>query len=315
MIHALLLTAIAPASPIDFEKVWSYADRFPTQAVVVMIDGKIVFERYARGAGKESKLALASGSKSFTGTLAAAMITDGLFKGFDDKVSETFPEWKEDPQKSKITLRQLLSLTSGLAVGSRGREGGVRASWEDAAKGQVITEPGSRFQYGPNAFNTFGLMVEKKVGEEWTPYLHRRLLDPLGIKVEYFGAAADGKPQLAGGARMTARDWLTFGEFIRLDGSWKGKQLIDPKVLAQLFTGTEANPAYGISWWLGDENEMQMMRADGVTPRGRGFKMAAGAGKQRLYVVPDEKMVVVRLGRLAGGQGWDDREFLKLLVE
>jgi CubicO group peptidase (beta-lactamase class C family) len=315
MIHALLLSAILPTAPVDFEKAWTYADQLPTQAMVVMIDGKIVFERYARGGSEAQTQPLASGSKSFTGTLAAALITDGVFKGFDDKVSDTLPDWKQDPQKAKITLRQLLSLTSGLAVGGHGRGAGQRAGWEDAAKGEIVTEPGSQFQYGPNAFNTFGLMVEKKVGAEWTPYLHRRLLDPLGIKVEYGNTTADGKPQLAGGARMSARDWLTFGEFIRLDGKWKGKQLIDPKVLGELFVGSKANPAYGISWWLGDEDEMQMMRAAGVKPRDQGFKMAAGAGKQRLYVIPSEKMVVVRLGRVAGGRGWNDREFLKLLVD
>jgi CubicO group peptidase (beta-lactamase class C family) len=63
---------------------------------------------------------LASGTKSFAGVLAAAAQEDKILK-LDERVSETITEWKSDKEKSKITIRQLLTLTSGLDTGQNGR--------------------------------------------------------------------------------------------------------------------------------------------------------------------------------------------------
>jgi hypothetical protein len=70
-----------------------------------------------------------------------------------------------------------------------------------------------------------------------------------------------------------------------------------------------------MSWWLSDEDELTMMR-NGTKTKGEGFRMAAGAGKQRLYIVPGLKMVAVRMGKVsAGAGGWSDKEFLNHLTK
>ena len=124
---------------------------------------------------------------------------------------------------------------------------------------------------------------------------------------------------------MTARDWATFGEFMRQGGTWNGKQIISKELLAECLQGTTQNPAYGLTWWLKKpvpdsiirqipilQHEMgEILRSDWLP---NDLFMAAGAGKQRLYVIPSLKLVIVRLGKFLGSHAFSDAKFLNLLL-
>lgn len=121
---------------------------------------------------------------------------------------------------------------------------------------------------------------------------------------------------------MTARDWATFGEFIRLEGRWEDVQVVDSAALEQCFAGSDANPAYGLTWWLRYPVATEQRQASPVLSSEWAdvansawlpddLVAACGAGKQRLYVIPSQKMVVVRMGSL--GRGFKDLEFLSRL--
>lgn len=82
-------------------------------AFLGMQDGEIVFERYASPAWEPTPHLLASGTKGFTGLAAAFAIEDGLLS-LDEPVAGTIVEWREEPRKAAITVRELLSLSAGL---------------------------------------------------------------------------------------------------------------------------------------------------------------------------------------------------------
>ena len=105
----------------DIKLAAEYSKEHRGLSVLVMKGDKIVFEDYENGHKANEPWMLASGTKSFTGVMLAAAIEDKLVSGFDEKVSDTITEWKTDKRKSQITLRQLLSLTSGLDAGQIGR--------------------------------------------------------------------------------------------------------------------------------------------------------------------------------------------------
>jgi CubicO group peptidase (beta-lactamase class C family) len=292
------------------------------QTVVVMFDGKLIFERYDNAGAADRVQMLASGSKSFVGIAAVAAVEDGLIK-LDDPVSESITEWKGDPKKAKITYRQLLTLTSGLTPGELGTA--VRApTWKEIAAKPMAGEPGKQFQYGAYHLNAFAYALERKLGKEtFEDYLRRRFLDVLGVTVQWRFKCADGHPQVGGGAFMTARDWAAFGEFIRLGGKWNGKQVIDGKLLAECFQGSPQNPAYGLTWWLKRPVTAELRRSIPLLDREWGdvansdwlpgdLVAACGAGKQRLYVIPSLKLVVVRQGGLS--QRYSDIGFLGHLL-
>ena len=265
---------------------------------------------------------LASGSKSFVGVAAVAAVQDGLLR-LDDPASGSITEWKDDPAKSAITYRQLLTLTSGLTPGERGYA--VKGpAWKVIAEKPMTSKPGQAFAYGAYHLNAFAYALERKLGQEtFEGYLKRRVLDVIGVKVEWRFRCADGHPQVGGGAFMTARDWATFGEFIRQSGSWKGKKVIEGELLATCFRGTEQNPAYGLTWWLKKPVTPELKAKIPILSREWGdlansdwipndLVAACGAGKQRLYVIPSRKLVVVRQGALS--QTFSDMEFLSLLL-
>jgi CubicO group peptidase (beta-lactamase class C family) len=188
----------------------------------------------------------------------------------------------------------------------------------------MAARPGERFEYGAFHLNTFAYALEPKLApESFEAYLKRRILDPLGVKVEWQLRCEDGRPQVGGGAVMTARDWAVFGEFVRQDGHWDGKQVVDGKLLAECFVGTKQNPAYGLTWWLKAPVAPELVSTIPILAEEWGevassdwlpsdLATAFGGSKQRLYVIPSLRLVVVRQGK--GTQEFSDVEFLSLLL-
>jgi len=290
--------------------------------MVVLFDGKTVFEQYDNGGAADRLQMLASGSKSFVGVAAAAAVQDQVLN-YDDPVNEIITEWKDDPKKAAITCRQLLTLTSGITAGERGNA--VRApAWKDIAGKPMTGRPGEQFEYGAYPLNAFAYALERKLGQEtFEAFLKRRILDPIGVKVEWRFKCEDGHPQVGGGAFMTAGDWAKFGELVRRGGRCNGKQVVNAALLAECFQGTARNPSYGLTWWLKKPVTPELRREIPILSREWGdvanseglpgdLVAACGAGKQRLYVIPSLKLVVVRQGSLS--QGFSDMEFLSLLL-
>ncbi len=285
-------------------KAAAYSAKHRGISMVVMIDGEIVFEDYPNGGAKDRAQELASGTKSFAGVLAAAAVQDGLLD-LDELVCETLGEWKADPRKSKVTVRQLLHLTSGVKTGG---ERGKLPTYAEALKIPFETEPGEAFKYGGVPFQIFGeLMRRKLAGRKESPidYLKRRLFEPIGLEVGAWRKDADGNPTLPSGARLTARNWAKFGEFVRLGGTWKGERILEKELLDACFEGSKANPCYGLTWWLNRACPQEIRRripqlragVDDLWPIDcipKDMVMAMGAGKQHLYVSRERRLVAVR---------------------
>jgi hypothetical protein len=112
---------------------------------------------------------------------------------------------------------------------------------------------------------------------------------------------------------------------MRLGGLWNGKQLIRADLLADCLKGTPQNPAYGLTWWLKETVPDAIIAKVPILQRDMGdivksdwlpedLFMAAGAGKQRLYVIPSQKLVIVRQGDLTASRSFSDAAFLDRLL-
>ena len=336
-----------------------YSRKHDGEVLLVLLDGKPVFEDAISGWTVDSPHLLASGTKSFSGIAAALAIDDGLLS-LDEKVSDTIHEWKADPRKSQATVRQLLSLASGIESLSstienarNTRAAGITNRATASINAKSLAAPGERFIYGPSQFYVFGELMKRKFAAAKTgdsdvvAYLTRKVFAPLGINPRFLRDEA-GNANLPGGCRMSAKDWAVFGEFVRNGGVYDGKRIVGESTLAELMKSHGPNKAYGLTWWLMRDDEdaadpESALAADMVadrlegrgTPAGRrlaerareraqeigpdasspivGF-MAAGKGKQRLYILPEQKLTVVRFGPLEGSKSFDNREFLRLLL-
>lgn len=299
-------------------------------SMLVMVDGKIIFEDYPNGGAPNRFHELASGTKSFSCAIAVAAVADGLLK-LDERVADTITEWRNDPRKSKMTIRQLLSLTGGQETGG---ESGRVPTYAQALQAPMLYEPGERFQYGAVPFQVFGEVMRRKLEpRKQSPldYLKARVFDPIGLKVGHWRHGTDGNPHLPSGAMLTAREWAKYGKLIRLGGTWEGKTILPAQTLEECFQGTPQNPAYGLTWWLNRDVSSDLRASIRQLAVGaeslwnvpgvpRDLVFAAGAGEQRLYISRSLNLVVVRqadriLEALAGQRsGFSGAEFLSLLL-
>ncbi|MDA0348516.1 MAG: serine hydrolase [Verrucomicrobia bacterium] len=283
------------ASHFNIQAAADYLESRNGHALLVYHKGDRVFEAYFNGHTADKAHRLASGTKSFSGVLAVMAMEDGLLD-LDEAVSKTITEWKDDPQKSRITIRQLISLSGGIDGGDNGN---TPSGKEAIAMASSTTEPGASFSYGPIPFQVWGDLLRRKLepkGETVEEYMQRRLMDPIELKVEYWRKDEDGAIQFPAGAFITAREWAKFGLFVLAGGEWNGERLVSRKGLKQCFESSEANPNYGLTFWLSRWDDMP---GDLV--------MAAGKGKQKLYMIPSEDLLIVQL---AEAQGYGEKDFL-----
>lgn len=304
----------------------AYSDMHRGEAVLVLRDGVPVCQSEDVASAHE----LWSGTKSFVGIMAAAAVQDKLLT-LDEAAADTLTEWQNDPAKKAITVRHLLSMTSG-QPSTIGRPEGYRESLAVA----LTAKPGERFQYGPSQLQIFGELLRRKLkaaekNENPREYLERRILNPLDIRVAQWRNGQDGLPLMPQGMVLSASEWAKFGEFVRNGGKIGGRSAVDDIAFAELFRGSSANPAYGLTWWLPAAPKVPDFVTASTDVGANAANLpqdliyAAGFGDQRLFVIPSLRLTIVRQARLdlsAVRPGasksklrWSDSHFLRLLLK
>ena len=148
----------------------------------------------------------------------------------------------------------------------------------------------------------FGAVLARKLaprGLSPHDYLRERILDPIGLRIGSWRTLKDGTQPLPTGAFVTAREWRKFGVLVRDGGTWEKKTIVPRAALARCFTGSDANPRYGLGWWLSP------------LPKHPDVVYASGAGGQAMYVIPSAGAVVVKFG---GSASYKHDAFLKRLL-
>jgi CubicO group peptidase (beta-lactamase class C family) len=270
---------------MNVEAALSYARKHGLQAFSVVRGDEIVATEYGGGFASDAAHPLYSGTKSFWGVAAIYAQRDGLLQ-LDEPVCETIPLWREDPWKRRVTLRMLLTLTSGFGFGGLGS---AVPPYRRALEMELKNEPGTTFTYGGIPLQVFGAVLAQKLSPK-TPheYLRARVLEPAGVHVASWRKLNDGTQPLPTGASLTVNDWLAYGKFV----------LRERAALAECFVGTKANVRYGLGWWL---------RVAGAPDD---LFYASGSGGQALYVVPSNDAVAVHFGN---GASYKHEALLKRL--
>src|SRR4051812_43148076 len=137
----------ADIQPGNCARAAAYSEKSTGFSMLVMQKGKTVFEHYANGGGADMRCKIFSGTKSFWGIAALCAARDGLIK-LDDRVADTIAEWKNDPRKSQITIRQLLNQTDGLEPSPHLHSDSIRDRNALAIQLPLVHSPGAAFAYG-----------------------------------------------------------------------------------------------------------------------------------------------------------------------
>ncbi len=328
--------APAQLAPGSIEAAHKYSAARGGIGFIVKERGEVHFERYAKGHGADKPIHIYSGTKSFFGALAVIAESEGLLS-LDERVAETLPEWRGDPRKSRITIRELLDFTSGLETGFEEIYGRSTADKLTLSVGLgTKRDRGEAFIYGPSHLQVFCEVLRRKLkkkGLTYTGYLDRKIVKPLDIRIANWRSDDHGNPIPSAGMWMTGRDWLKFGEMVCHGGSYGGRQVASSACLGKCFAPTRINPAFGLCFWVNsyrdqpDAREIDVEEYLDRTPLPEDWSRAClskrapsdlicslGSNFQRLYVVPSMDLVVVHQGK-KGARGFRDAEFLPILFE
>jgi len=314
----------------DLEAASDYSADRGGFSFLVVEDGHILYESYAHGDAPNRVAQIFSGTKGFWCVAAAAAVEDGILD-FDEPVQDTIIEWRSDPDKSRIRVRDLLSFTAGIepVFALHGRSIGDRNGY--SVKQPAVRAPGASFMYGPSQLQIFCELLRRKlVSRHLTTeqYLSKRVLRPLGIFGVDFREDRRGNPLLASGFRLSARQWEQLGELILGEGKYRGHQIVRGDLLGECFHGTRINPMFGMGFWLNhiapDGREVDVEKVleipwEHQDWRGnclcrdapRDMIAAIGSGYQRMFIVPSQKLVIVRQG--VDDERFSDAHFLRLI--
>lgn len=318
-----------PFDPASIEAAAGYSADNGGVSMLVMVEGEIVFEDYPNEGAPDNAWELASGTKSFCGVMAAAAVEDGLLD-LDELVSGTITEWRDEPGKKDMTIRQLLALVGGQETGG---EAGRIPTYAEAVAMPMVAQPGERFIYGAVPFQVFGEVMRRKLDGSPLTYMEGRIFEPIGLEHGRWLTHPGDNPRMPSGAALTARNWAKLGELMRLGGEWEGEQVIAQARIDELWQqGSPVNPCYGLTWWLvrpatreqlpeGDLLSRLMAQIATVPGVPEDLFLAGGAGGQRLYVSRDAGFVVVRQASGVTDYLWrgkkmtfSDVEFMRLLL-
>ena len=331
LVIAILVCCSAGASwtpsPDSLDEAWRYSVDHGGYSLIVIQHGRILLERYAHGDGPGVQRRIYSGTKGLWCVAALAAEADGILN-LDEPVADTIREWRGQPGRDKITIRQLLNFTAGIDPGFHLHSDEVADRDRYALALPEAAPPGDSFIYGPGQIQIFCEVLRRKLaareGETPWHYLVRRVLRPIGLGSPPHKIDAQGNPLMAAGVQLTARQWAQFGLFL-LSG---GKGVLPEGALAECLCGTARNPAFGMGFWLNhraphgrvvnvEENLIPPWRQEDwsdaclCNEAPSDLFVSLGSMGQRLYVVPSLDMVAVRL---SADSNYSDAQFLRLLT-
>lgn len=270
-------------------------------SVLIIKDGKLVFEQYFYQYTRDSVQELRSASKSIYSAITGIAIDKGFIKSKNETVLSYFPEYSlhnMTDAKKRITIENLLTQQTGLDCDisnprSEGNET-IMDYTDDWVKFTLdlpmIDTPGGKGMYCSGNPVTLGRIVEKSTHSPLLQFATRNLFEPLQFTNYKWDFAPDkSNAENYCQVYLTPREMSKFGLLYLNRGMWNGKQIISSDFVAASFEKHSVIQGvdYGYLWWH------KYLDADGVRYY---TKAAQGNGGQRIYVLKEQNMVVVITG-------------------
>ena len=308
-------------------------------SILIIKDGKLVFEEYFEGEkfklgrytgeygfNRDDLHTLCSATKSFTSALLGIAMDKGYIASVDMKVFDFFPENSDllslTPAKGNLTVRHLLTMTSGL-------------QWDDESTSyydpvndmyqlftrsdpmrfilskDLVKTPGTFFEYANCNTNLLGEIVHRAAKIRLDLFCDSLLFSKLCIKVYEWQKI---KPEIiftSGDLMLRPRDMAKFGQLFLNKGVWNGEQVISEEWCTQS-TSSHIYPndysssfkwsdGYGFQWWQKDYSYNRKVYHS---------YFASGWGGQLIIIIPEFETVIV----FTGGNYYTDEKISRFTI-
>jgi CubicO group peptidase (beta-lactamase class C family) len=311
--------------PLAAPALLAFATETRTQSLLVWHKGRLVYTYYSPGTDRTTRSAPASMMKPVL-TLAIGAAVAARRMTLDDPASRWLPEWRGD-SRGRITVRQLLQMTSGLAKDGPTTEGGRGAELMLGTQIDAVAlatpqmgTPGTVFDYNNVNSQLLRLMLERATGRRYADWLSETIWRPIGaddgaVWLDRPGGAARGY----GGMVATPESWVRVGLLIKDRGRVGGRQVVPEAWIDAMTAPSPRNPNFGLHLWRARPFAAVRGYGSGKAPP---VKTAApfvasdtlffdGGGGQRVYVSRAQDLVIVRIG--ATLWDWDDSRLPNLV--
>ena len=288
-------------------------------SVLIVKNGKLVFEEYFAGRHRFQAHAMHSVSKSVTSILVGIAVDQGLI-GVNDPVCTYFGdypglEWIDRPYP--ITIENLLTMAHGTDWDERSRPlsdptNSIRAMTDGddwlpfILNHKLVEPPGTRFNYAGGMTVLLGEIVSRASGMDLGGFAERHLFHPMGIYIEGWHRSTLGVVNCQGGLYLRPRDMAKIGQLMLEKGIWQGNRVVSEEWVKASLTKrvtAEYGWGYGYQWRLG-----QAVIDDQLVD----LFFASGRGGQHIFVVPDFRLVTVFTAQPIDNSGGYIRNFIMM---
>ena len=291
-------------------------------SILLIKNGKLVFEEYFYGYNRDRLHYLASVSKSITSILIGIAIDRKLTANVSTKAYEFFPEYtgtKWIDQKYPITLQHILTMAAGLEWEATrySRRDPRHTTHQMYASGNpiefvlqrnMIEAPGEKFYYNSGLTILLGRIVKNTSGLTIDKFAEQYLFTPLGISDYRWDKFQDGNIQTDGGLSLRPRDMAKIGYMVMKNGNWKDRQIVPEEwIIESTKKHIDAlGIGYGYQWWLGQTP---------INNQTVKVLFASGHGGQKIFILPDLDLVAVFTSRVFNSKGHSGPEgFLRKYI-
>jgi len=228
-------------------------------------------------------------------TLIGIAVDQGKLK-MDDRMVSFFPERtiaNLDERKEAITIRHLVSMTSGLECVRDGMEGDTTIEMlrspdfvQFALDLPVAYEPGSQFIYCSPAISLLSPILQQATGMTTLEFAEQYLFEPLGIHDVLWETDPQGNYRGWGDLSLHPHDMAKLGLLFLQQGQWEDRQIVSSRWVKEASMAQSETPSgedpYGYGWWLAPDLE--------------GVYRADGRNGQYIYILPRWNMLLVTTG-------------------
>lgn len=290
-----------------------YWTRHGSETIKVFRHNCLVGEGALDNAFDRVPLWLRSHAKTFHSLIIGRAQTLG-YLDIDEPIGKYIPEDLGDAEHRAITFRQLLTMRSGLHMNwTREANQAVSNRIREALSLKFDHAPGTYFEYAQTPMYLLpfaaGHAVQQATGMSYEQFAQAEFFGPLGIPESHYAWGRDRTGNIDGPGWNTFGlpiDFGRIGQLLLNEGSFGGRQLIDPTYLAEATTGTKQNPGYGMPFWLNSADRFvnasifERRELDGpiVASAPRDMYMTWGYHGQHTFVIPSLDMIVTRTGNM-----------------
>ncbi len=282
----------------ELQPLYNFLEAKESQAFLILKDGKIAVEAYFNGGSASQNYPWFSAGKTLSAFTLGIAQQEGFLNVDDSSSLYLGNGWSSlsGSQEDQISIWNHLTMTTGIDYNISD------TNCTDPECLTYLNTPGSFWFYHNATYTLTQNIVEGATGQEFSSYFNSKLRNPIGMNGAWLSINFNNIYV------STARSMARFGLLNLNKGNWNGNVILsDMQYFEEMVSTSQTlNKAYGYLWWL---NGKDSYRVPGGTTLFQGNLIPAapqdliaglGANDQKLYIVPSQNLVIVRLGQDGG---------------